>query len=112
MLAGDGTLDGVRFLSAGAVERASQLVWEDDCIMTQRRIRMGYGFMHNEPDTAPMGEQHESVRHTGTGGAFAWCDRERNLSFATAPTSSVRHRPARRRAQRRGGRRHAAAWLK
>ncbi len=82
MLAGDGELQGVRLLSAEAVERASQLVWEDDCIMTQRRIRMGYGFMHNEPNTAPMGESMKAFGHTGTGGAFAWCDRDRALSFA------------------------------
>ena len=82
MLAGDGSVDGVRLLSPDAVERASQLVWEDDCIMTQRRIRMGYGFMHNEPNTAPMGENMKAFGHTGTGGAFAWCDRDRNLAFA------------------------------
>jgi CubicO group peptidase (beta-lactamase class C family) len=82
MLAGNGTLDGVRILSPAAVERASTLVWEDDCIMTQRRIRMGYGYMHNEPDTAPMGENMKAFGHTGTGGAFAWCDRDRNLAFA------------------------------
>jgi CubicO group peptidase (beta-lactamase class C family) len=82
MLAGNGIVDGVRILSPAAVERASQLVWEDDCIMTQRRIRMGYGFMHNEPDTAPMGENMRAFGHTGTGGAFTWCDRDRNLSFA------------------------------
>jgi CubicO group peptidase (beta-lactamase class C family) len=82
MLAGNGAVDGVRLLSPAAVERASALVWEDDCIMTQRRIRMGYGFMHNEPNTAPMGENMKAFGHTGTGGAFAWCDRDRNLSFA------------------------------
>ena len=82
MLAGNGEIDGVRLLSPAAVERASQLVWEDDCIMTQRRIRMGYGFMHNEPNTVPMGANMKAFGHTGTGGAFAWCDRERNLSFA------------------------------
>jgi CubicO group peptidase (beta-lactamase class C family) len=82
MLAGNGEIDGVRLLSAAAVERASRLVWEDDCIMTQRRIRMGYGFMHNEPDTVPMGESMKAFGHTGTGGAFAWCDRERNMAFA------------------------------
>src|SRR5687767_10425523 len=72
MLAGNGAVDGVRLLSPQAVERASQLVWEDHCIMTQRRIRMGYGYMHNEPDTAPMGESMTAFGHTGTGGAFAW----------------------------------------
>ncbi len=82
MLAGDGEIDGVRLLSKAGVERAAQWVWEGDCIMTQRRIRMGYGFMHNEPDTVPMGASPQAFGHTGTGGAFAWCDRSRNLSFA------------------------------
>jgi len=82
MLAGNGAIDGVRLLSEAAVARASQLVWEDDCIMTRRRIRMGYGFMHNEPNTVPMGENMNAFGHTGTGGAFAWCDRKRNMAFA------------------------------
>lgn len=82
MLAGNGAIDGVRLLSEAAVERASQLVWEADCIMTQRRIRMGYGYMHNEPETVPMGWNKAAFGHTGTGGAFAWCDRDRNLAFA------------------------------
>jgi CubicO group peptidase (beta-lactamase class C family) len=82
MLAGDGELDGTRMLSPEAVQRASGLVWDHDCIMTKRRLRMGYGFMHNEIETAPMGPNPEAFGHTGTGGAFAWCDRARNMSFA------------------------------
>ncbi len=82
LLANNGEIGGVRLLSQEAVERASQLVWDHDCIMTRRRLRMGYGFMHNEPGTAPMGANMTAYGHTGTGGAFAWCDRERNLSFA------------------------------
>ena len=82
LLAGNGAIDSVRLLSPEAVERAARLVWEDDCIMTQRRIRMGYGFMHNETNTVPMGSNMKAFGHTGTGGAFAWCDRERNLAFA------------------------------
>lgn len=82
LLANDGELDGVRLLSPTAVERASRLVWERDCIMTRRRMRMGYGFMLNEPETAPMGANPNAFGHTGTGGAFAWCDRDRNMSFA------------------------------
>jgi CubicO group peptidase (beta-lactamase class C family) len=81
-LAGNGGIDGVRILSPAAVERASQLVWEHDCMMTQRRLRMGYGFMHNETGTVPMGANMAAFGHTGTGGAFAWCDRDRNMSFA------------------------------
>ena len=81
-LAGNGTIDGVRILSPEAVERASGLVWEHDCRMTQCRLRMGYGFMHNEPNTVPMGVNMTAFGHTGTGGAFAWCDRARNMAFA------------------------------
>ena len=82
MLAGNGTIDGIRLLSPEAVERASQLVWDHDCIMTRRRLRMGYGFMHNETNTVPMGSNMTAYGHTGTGGAFAWCDRDRNMSFS------------------------------
>lgn len=82
VLAGDGELDGIRLLSPAAVERASQVVWEHDCIMTRRRMRMGYGFMHNETNTVPMGANMAAFGHTGTGGAFAWCDRARNMAFS------------------------------
>jgi CubicO group peptidase (beta-lactamase class C family) len=82
MLAGDGEVGGVRLLSDEAVEQASQLAWEHDCIMTRRQLRMGYGFMHNEPSGAPMGENMKAFGHTGSGGAFTWCDRESNLAFA------------------------------
>ena len=82
MLSMDGELDGVRILSPGGVERTRWLVWERDCIMTKRYLRMGFGFMHNEPETVPMGQNMAAYGHTGTGGAFAWCDRDRNMSFA------------------------------
>ena len=55
MLGCDGEIDGVRLMSSEAVRKASVLVWEDECIMTLRRLRMGYGFMHNEPESVPMG---------------------------------------------------------
>lgn len=81
-LAADGTLDGVTLLSPEAVERASRLVWDQDCIMLQDRLRMGYGFMHNQPELVPMGANPGAFGHFGTAGAVAWCDRARNLSFA------------------------------
>jgi CubicO group peptidase (beta-lactamase class C family) len=43
---------------------------------------MGFGYMHNEPNTVPMGVNMAAYGHTGTGGAFAWCDRDRRMSFA------------------------------
>jgi CubicO group peptidase (beta-lactamase class C family) len=82
LLANNGELDGIRLLSPEATQRASELVWDHDCIMTRRRLRMGYGFMHNEPGTMPMGENMKAFGHTGTGGAFAWADRDRNMAFA------------------------------
>jgi len=81
-LAAGGTLDGVTLLSPAAVDRARQQVWDHDCIMTRRRMRMSYGFMMNEPGTVPMGANMAAFGHTGTGGAFAWADRERNMAFA------------------------------
>lgn len=81
MLAGDGMLDGVRILSHEAVVRLSTLVWDHFCVMTKRRLRMGYGFMQNETETVPMGKNINSFGHTGTGGAFAWADRENNMSY-------------------------------
>lgn len=82
MLAGDGEIDGVRILSPAAVERTRWLVWERDCIMTKRYLRMGFGFMHNEPNTLPMGVNMAAYGHSGTGGAFAWCDYDRKMAFA------------------------------
>ena len=82
MLANDGELAGTRLLSPQAVEQASGLVWDHECMMVKRRLRMGYGFMHNEPWGMPMGDNMSAFGHTGSGGAFAWCDRERNLAFA------------------------------
>jgi CubicO group peptidase (beta-lactamase class C family) len=66
-LAGDGSIDGVRILSAPAVQRAAQLWATASCTTT---------------NTAPMGANMAAFGHTGTGGAFAWCDRDRNLAFA------------------------------
>jgi CubicO group peptidase (beta-lactamase class C family) len=82
MLANDGELDGVRILSAKAAERTRWLAWERDCMMTKRFLRMGFGFMHNEPNTLPMGVNMGAFGHSGTGGAFAWADCDRKMSFA------------------------------
>ncbi|MBI1989285.1 MAG: hypothetical protein HYS65_06050 [Betaproteobacteria bacterium] len=32
-----------------------------------------------------MGEHMKAFGHTGNDGAFAWCDRDRNLAFAYCP---------------------------
>jgi len=45
----------------------------------------GLVLVYNEPETAPMGVNMKAFGHTGTGGAFAWCDRERNMAFAYCP---------------------------
>jgi CubicO group peptidase (beta-lactamase class C family) len=81
-LAGNGEIDGVRLLSQQAVEQANTVAWDHFCIMTRRPMRMGYGFMHNEASTIPMGNNPAAFGHSGSGGAFTWADRQRNLSFA------------------------------
>lgn len=82
MLAGDGEVDGVRLLQQGTVERASQLVWEDMCAMTDWPMRMGLGFEHNSPPFIAMGENMRAFGKLGSGGALGFCDRERNLAFS------------------------------
>ena len=82
VLAGNGSLNDTRLLSPEAVERASKLAWDHQNMMTGQRMRMGYGFMHNDPESNPMGSTPGAFGHAGSGGALAWCDRERNLSFA------------------------------
>ncbi len=52
-------------------------------MMTQRRIcAWATASCTTRPNTVPMGSNMTAFGHTGTGGAFAWCDRERNMSFA------------------------------
>ena len=63
--------DGMTVLSPGGMERTRWLVWERGCIMTKRYLRMGFGYMHNEPQSLPMGANMAAYGHTGTGGAFA-----------------------------------------
>ncbi|MDH3739648.1 MAG: serine hydrolase, partial [Alphaproteobacteria bacterium] len=82
MLAGDGKIDGVRLLQPATVERASQLVWEDMCAMTDWPMRMGLGFEHNSPPFIAMGENMRAFGKLGSGGALGFCDRERNLAFS------------------------------
>ena len=49
--------------------------------MTGSIWRMGLGFMHNCPPRTPMGSNIKAFGHAGSGGALAFCDRERNMAF-------------------------------
>jgi CubicO group peptidase (beta-lactamase class C family) len=82
MLAGNGEVDGVRILKPETVERAAQFVWEGICYMTEWPLRMGLGFEQNSPPYIAMGENMKAFGKLGSGGALAFCDRERNLAFS------------------------------
>ena len=81
MLANNGEIDGVRLLRPETVEQLSKIQWEGNCAMTGAPRRMGLGFMHNCPPNSPMGPNMKAFGHGGSGGAFTFCDRERNMAF-------------------------------
>jgi CubicO group peptidase (beta-lactamase class C family) len=81
-LANHGSLDGVTLLSPVSSQRLRWIASERACIMTGRFTRFGFGFMHNDQDNWPMGTNPGAYGHSGSGGALAWCDPDRNLSFA------------------------------
>ncbi len=62
MLSMDGELDGVRILSPGGVERTRWLVWERDCIMTKRYMRMGFGLHAQRAGNCAHGPEHGGLR--------------------------------------------------
>lgn len=80
-LAAGGTLDGVRLLSPQAVERAATVQWEAnaDAIFGMAQ-RGAMGFFRNWPETSYMGPNPRSFGHSGSGGARAFADPDRNLA--------------------------------
>ena len=83
MLANNGEIDGVRLLRPETVEQLSKVQWEDICGMTRAPRRIGLGFLHNSPPNTPMGSNIKAFGHGGSGGALAFCDRERNMAFGS-----------------------------
>ena len=82
-LANGGELDGVRLLSPEAITRATVDQWEDEADgTTGQPMRMSMGFWKNSHGRTPMGPNSEAFGHSGSGGARALADPERNLSLA------------------------------
>lgn len=82
-LANGGEIDGVRLLSADAITRATADQWEDDADgTTGRPMRLSMGFWKNTKNFAMMGPNPKSFGHSGSGGARALADPDRNLALA------------------------------
>ncbi len=79
MLAGGGSLDGVRVLSPATIERASevQVHGRDQVLGFRMRWRLGYHLV-----ATTRGVQPAAFGHFGYGGSGAWADPSRELSLA------------------------------
>jgi len=81
-LACGGQVDGVRVLSAGAIERArTQQVSGPDAVLYGLSTRFGLGFAL-PPEGAGAWSSHASLfGHPGAGGSFAFADPEAHIGF-------------------------------
>jgi len=91
MLCAGGELDGCRYLSRAAVERATTLRWDGPDAQSGMRIRwaMGFGlggyspFPDREIRHMGRGATQRTFGHSGQGGcAFGWADPPSGLVFA------------------------------
>ena len=82
-LANGGEIDGVRLLASEAIARATVDQWEDPAEgVAGQPMRMSMGFWKNTAGLAPMGPNPEAFGHSGSGGARALADPDRNLALA------------------------------
>ncbi len=82
MLANGGELGGARILSPEAVARATTPQWESKSdAMTGRPMRYSMGYAMNPEGSVHMGPSHKAFGHSGSGGARAVADPERNLAM-------------------------------
>lgn len=82
-LAEGGTLDGVKLLSRGAIDRAVVQQWSDrsDGVFGMS-MAMSLGFMRPPPDGAPIfGPWPDAFGHLGSGGARAFAVPSRRLAM-------------------------------
>lgn len=82
-LADGGEIDGVRLLSPEAIARATTDQWEDAADgTTGQAMRMSMGFWKNNKGQNTFGPNPEAFGHSGSGGARALADPQRNLALA------------------------------
>jgi len=82
MLANGGELGGARILSPEAVARATTPQWESKSdAMTGRPMRYSMGYAMNPEGSVHMGPSRKAFGHSGSGGARAVADPERNLAM-------------------------------
>lgn len=88
LLAGLGTLDGVRLLSEQRVRQASSLQTDDVDAAIGRPVRKGMGYFLSGPDATgavgPMGPNPAAFGHPGAGGSIGFCDPDAGLAIAIA----------------------------
>lgn len=90
-----GAVDGVRLISAAAVERAAEVQWTGKEVQ-DRLLSLSLGFLmptESFPSTGPR-----TIGMMGAGGATAFADPDLNLGFgytmnAMDPAQSGRQRP-------------------
>jgi CubicO group peptidase (beta-lactamase class C family) len=80
-LARGGEIDGVRVLSAEAIERAiEEQDYGEDAVLVGLPMRVGLGFMLTCPEI-PLGPNPRSFGHAGMGGSLGFADPDEKLAF-------------------------------
>jgi len=83
-LACGGTLDGHRLVDPAVLAEATRGGWDAMDFMTKRPFSMGLGFMLASP-VFSIGQGARNFGHPGMGGAIAFADPERRMSFSYSP---------------------------
>lgn len=87
-LAAGGTIDGVTVVERDVLKEATRCAWDATEFMTKRHFRMGLGFMLSCPPF-PIGADKfdcpNNFGHPGVGGAVAFADPDRRMSFSYSP---------------------------
>ena len=80
VLARGGELDGVRVLSAAAIDRAieEQAIGVDAILLIPMRWGLGFGLTH---PARPLGPNPRAFGHAGMGGSIGWADPDAKVGF-------------------------------
>jgi CubicO group peptidase (beta-lactamase class C family) len=84
-LAQGGQVEGIRVISAAALERATALQWHARSAASGLTFRAALGFFLNCPPDRPMGPNPATFGHSGAGGAQSFADPAAGIGFCYAP---------------------------